>query len=137
MVPDNPGPITPGSPVAFPRDGPIGGTSIARTGPSSFNLAYPGTYFINFHVSVNESAQLAISMNNGLGPIFLSQTVVRRTDQNSELVGLFTIDVPPPVSGSFVEITLHNPLVFNSSFTLSSHIISISAHLNISKYDEC
>lgn len=43
MPPDNAATVAPGTDVSFPQDGPNSGSGIARSGPSSFNLAEIGT----------------------------------------------------------------------------------------------
>ena len=44
MPPDNAATVAPGTDVSFPQDGPNSGTTIVRTGASSFNLTEIGTY---------------------------------------------------------------------------------------------
>ena len=39
MPPDNATTVAPGTDVSFPQDGPNSGSSIVRTGASSFNLS--------------------------------------------------------------------------------------------------
>lgn len=63
MPPDNSATVAPGTDVSFPQDGPNSGVDIARTGPSSFNLAQIGTYQILFQVSVTEAGQLILTLN--------------------------------------------------------------------------
>lgn len=82
MPPDNAATVAPGDPVSFPQDGPTDGT-ITRVNGSSFTLADVGTYQVAFQVSVNEPAQLELSLE-GVG---LPATVVGRATGTSQLVG--------------------------------------------------
>ena len=50
MPPDNAGTVAPGTDVSFPQDGPSSGSSIFRTGASSFNLSEIRSYQILFQV---------------------------------------------------------------------------------------
>jgi len=63
MPPDNAAPVAIGADVDFPQDGPNSGTDITRLGADSFNLAQIGTYQIQFHVSIDEAAQLILTLN--------------------------------------------------------------------------
>lgn len=55
MPPDNDAIVAPGSDVSFPQDGSNSGSSIVRTGASSFNLSEIGTYQVSFNVPVTEA----------------------------------------------------------------------------------
>jgi hypothetical protein len=53
--------VAPGAAVSFSQDGPVDASgTIARTGPSSFDLANIGTYEVSFEVSVTEPGQLIL-----------------------------------------------------------------------------
>ena len=63
MPPDNAATVAPGTNVSFPQDGSTSGTSITRTGASSFNLGEIGTYQVYFNVPVSEAGQLELTLN--------------------------------------------------------------------------
>ena len=84
MPPDNAATVAPGTDVSFPQDGPNSGTDIARTGPSSFNLAQIGTYQILFQVSVTEAGQLILTLNGD----DLAYTVAGRATGTSQIIGM-------------------------------------------------
>ena len=84
MPPDNAATVAPGTDVSFPQDGPNSGTNIARTGPSSFNLAQIGTYQILFQVSVTEAGQLILTLNGD----DLAYTVAGRATGTSQIIGM-------------------------------------------------
>ncbi|MBQ1555317.1 MAG: collagen-like protein, partial [Clostridia bacterium] len=54
MPPDNDDPIEPGSPSAFPRTGPVNGSTIVRMDDSSFRLTTPGIYQVLFRVGIRQ-----------------------------------------------------------------------------------
>lgn len=84
MPPDNAATVAPGTDVSFPQDGPNSGTDIARTGPSSFNLAQIGTYQILFQVSVTEAGQLILTLNGD----DLAYTAAGRATGTSQIIGM-------------------------------------------------
>lgn len=49
--------------ISFPQEGPTSGSTIVRTGPSSFNLTIIGTYQVLFQVSVAEAGRLILTLN--------------------------------------------------------------------------
>ena len=87
MPPDNATTVAPGTDVSFPQDGPNSGTEISRTDPNNFNLADIGTYQILFQVSVNEAAQLVLTLNNNE----LAYTVVDKATGTSQIIGIAII----------------------------------------------
>lgn len=84
MPPDNAATVAPGTDVSFPQDGPISGTDIVRTGPSSFNLAQIGTYQVYFQVSVTEAGQLLLTLNGE----DLAYTVAGRATGATQIIGM-------------------------------------------------
>lgn len=84
MPPDNAATVAPVTDVSFPQDGPISGTDIVRTGPSSFNLAQIGTYQVYFQVSVTEAGQLLPTLNGE----DLAYTVAGRATGASQIIGM-------------------------------------------------
>lgn len=84
MPPDNSATVAPGTDVSFPQDGPNSGSDIARTGPSTFNLAQIGTYQILFQVSVTEAGQLILTLNGD----DLAYTVAGRATGTSQIIGM-------------------------------------------------
>jgi hypothetical protein len=82
MPGDNAVTVAVNSAVEFPQDGPALGSSIVRTGPSTFNLVNIGTYSVLSQVSVNEAGNLQVA----LGGIGLGYTVVGRATGTSQIV---------------------------------------------------
>ena len=88
MPSDNPIQIHPGGYVNFPNNGVRVGTDISRynpgIGPSNteFALGLVGVYQVSFQVSVTESGQLQILLNNNINSI----SVVGRSTGNTEIM---------------------------------------------------
>ena len=126
MPPDNAVTVAPGTDVSFPQDGPTSGTTIVRTGPSSFNLSEIGTYQILFQVSVSEAGQLILTLNG----VDLDYTVVGRATGTSQIVGMALVDTT--VVNSI--LTVRNPAGNAAALTitpLAGGTRSVSAHLVI------
>jgi Collagen triple helix repeat (20 copies) len=102
MPPDNAAFVFPGTDVSFPQDGPAtAGATIARTGPSTFNLASIGLYRVTFQVSVNEAGQLILTLNGA----DMAYTVVGRATGTSQITS--TVLVRTTVINSI--LTVRNP----------------------------
>lgn len=101
MSPDNAAPVAIGADVDFPQDGPNSGTDITRLGADSFNLAQIGTYQIQFHVSVDEAAQLILTLNGE----DLEYTVAGRATASC---GYWTDSVETPYLGLFYRKSIRN-----------------------------
>jgi len=129
MPPDNAATVAPGTDVSFPQDGPAGGDfSIARIGPSSFNLANIGTYQVLFQVSVTEAGQLILTLNG----VDMAYTVVGRATGTSEIVGI--VLVTTTVVNSV--LTVRNPAGNSTALTitpLAGGTRPVSAHLVITQ----
>jgi hypothetical protein len=128
MPPDNVATIAPGTDVAFPLSGPTGGSSITRVSTSSFNLAAIGTYQILFQVSVNEGAQLTLTLN-GVG---LPDTVAGRATGTSQIVGIALITTTAVNS----VLTVRNPSGNSTAITITpiaGGTLPVSAHLAITQ----
>ncbi|OMF55932.1 collagen-like protein [Paenibacillus sp. FSL R5-0766] len=128
MPPDNAATVAPGTDVSFPQDGPTSGTTIARTGPSSFNLAAIGTYQILFHVSIDEAGQLILTLNGA----DLAPTVVGRATGTSQIVGISLVQTT--VINSI--LTVRNPAGNATALTitpLAGGTRPVSAHLVITQ----
>ena len=126
MPPDNSATVAPGTDVSFPQDGPNSGSGIARSGPSSFNLAEIGTYLVLFQVSVTEAGQLILTLNGE----DLAYTVVGRASGTSQIVG--TVIVETTVTDSV--LTVRNPEGTAAALTitpLAGGTRPVSAHLVI------
>jgi len=82
---DNPSPIAPGNPIAFPQTNVQIG-NIVRSSANQFILPEIGTYEINYQVITNEPCQLVVSLNNNELP----NTIIGKSN-NSELCGTFLI----------------------------------------------
>jgi len=111
MPPDNPATVAPGTDVSFPEDGPTSATSIARTGPSTFNLAAIGTYQVTYQVSVTEAGQLILTLNGA----DLAYTVVGRATGTSELAGVSLVTTT--VINSI--LTVRNPAGNSTALTIT------------------
>ncbi|GCF10882.1 hypothetical protein KDI_44460 [Dictyobacter arantiisoli] len=128
MPPDNAATVAAGADVRFPQDGPTSGIFIARTGPSTFNLAVPGTYQVLFQVSVTEPGQLVVTLNN----TELAYTVVGRATGTSQIVGLALVTTATPNS----VLTVRNPSTNSTALTitpLAGGTRPVSAHLVITR----
>lgn len=126
MPPDNAATVAPGTDVSFPQDGPTSGASIARTGPSSFNLSAIATYQVTFQVSITEAGQLILTLNGA----DLAYTVVGRATGTSQIVG--TALVTTSVINSI--LTVRNPAGNSTALTitpLTGGTRPVSAHLVI------
>ena len=126
MPPDNSATVAPGTDVSFPQDGPNSGSGIARSGPSSFNLAQIGTYLVLFQVSVTEPGQLILTLNGE----DLAYTVVGRATGTSQIVGMSIVETT--VTDSV--LTVRNPEGTAEALTitpLAGGTRPVSAHLVI------
>jgi len=126
MPNDNSATIAPGTNIQFPNNGPIVGTNITRLDASTFNLVTPGSYLVQFQVSINEPGQLCILLNS----IELSYTVVGRATGTNQLVGLSIINTNIPNS----IISIRNPASETTALTLTplaGGTNPVSAHLVI------
>lgn len=128
MPPDNAATVAPGTDVSFPQDGPTSGTSIIRTGPSTFNLSAIGTYQVIFQVSVDEAGQLILTLNGA----DLAYTVVGRATGTSQIVGMSLVTTT--VTNSL--LTVRNPAGNSTALTitpLAGGTRPVSAHLVITQ----
>ncbi len=126
MPPDNSATVAPGTDVSFPQDGPNSGTTIVRTGASSFNLTEIGTYQVLFQVSVTEAAQLILTLNGA----DLEYTVVGRATGVSQITGMAIVETTSVDS----ILTVRNPAGNASAITitpLAGGTRPVSAHLTI------
>ncbi len=128
MPNDNAATVAPGTDVSFPQDGPNLGSGIARTGPSSFNLAQIGTYQVLFQVSVTEPGQLILTLNGA----DLAYTTVGRATRTSQIVGMAIVETT--VINSI--LTVRNPSGTAAALTitpLAGGTRPVSAHLVITR----
>jgi hypothetical protein len=126
MPPDNAETVAPGTDVSFPQDGPSSSGTIARTGPSSFNLATIGTYQVVFQVSVDEAGQFILTLNGA----DLAYTVVGRATGTDQIVGTYLVTTT--VINSI--LTVRNPAGNSTALTitpLAGGTRPVSAHLTI------
>jgi hypothetical protein len=126
MPPDNAATVGVGTDVSFPQDGPTSGAAIARTGPSTFNLAAIGTYQVLFQVSVTEAGQLILTLNTA----DLAYTVVGRATGTSQIVGMALVTTTLVNS----ILTVRNPAGNSTALTitpLAGGTRPVSAHLVI------
>ena len=128
MPPDNSATVAPGTDVSFPQDGPSSGSGIARSGPSSFNLAEIGTYQVLFQVSATETGQLILTLNG----LDLAYTVAGRAPGSSQIVGMAIVETT--VINSI--LTVRNPEGTAAALTitpLAGGTRPVSAHLVITQ----
>ncbi|SDN36511.1 hypothetical protein SAMN04488502_12211, partial [Dendrosporobacter quercicolus] len=128
MPPDNAATVAPGTDVSFPQDGPVSGSAIARTGPSTFNLSAIGTYQILFQVSVTEAGQLILTLNGA----DLAYTVAGRATGTSQIVGIALVTTTAVNS----ILTVRNPAGNAAALTitpLAGGTRPVSAHLTITQ----
>lgn len=130
MPPDNPATVGPGSNVSFPQDGPVSGSGIARTGPSTFNLADIGTYQVMFQVSVSEAGQLVLALNG----VELAYTVVGRATGTSQITGMALVSTSAVDSTLSVSNPAGNPAALTIT-PLAGGASPVSAHLVITRLD--
>lgn len=131
MPPDNAAPVTIGTAISFPQDGPNSGTGgITRISPSVFQLRSIGSYQVMFQVGVNEAAQLVLNLDG----VELPYTVVGRATGTSQIVGTALVSTTQPnsllsvnnSSGSFVALTI-TPLAGGSQ-PVSAHLVITRLH---------
>jgi hypothetical protein len=128
MPGDNAAPVAVGADVQFPQNGPTSSTGVTRLTASSFQLANVGVYQVFFQVSINEAAQLVLSLNGSE----LTYTTVGRATGTSQLVGITLVRTSEPDS----ILTVRNPSVNATALTitpLAGGAHTVSAHLTITK----
>lgn len=94
MPGDNSTTIGGGGPILFPQNGPTTG-AITRQGGASFTtfiLPTIGTYLVQFQASIDESGQLALSING----VVDSTTVVGRSTGTDQFIGQFIVTTTSP-----------------------------------------
>jgi hypothetical protein len=124
--------IPSGGAIQFPQNGPNVGTGIVRFDPSSFTLVTPGTYFVQFTVSVEQAAQLVVALDTGLGPVELPYTVVGRDEDGTQIVGVSLVTTTVPNT----RLSIRNPTLGSSPISLTlfagdASASPVSAHLVI------
>lgn len=126
MPNDNSATIAPGANIEFPNDGPNVGSSISRTGPSTFNLTNIGIYLVQFQISITESGQLCIKLNSIEQPY----SVIGRATGTSQIVGINLI-ITTTINSI---ISISNPSAESTALTLTplaGGSNPVSAHLVI------
>lgn len=127
MPPDNSATVAPGTDVSFPQDGPNSGTSITRTGASTFNLSEIGTYQVFFYVPVSEAGQLELTLNDTP----LEYAVVGRKTGTSDISGMFLVNTTTINS----ILTVRNPI--NSKIILIIYTTTTKNYnIRIFKYSQ-
>ena len=122
---DNTAMVASGEDVDFPQDGPNSGSAIIRTGTDSFRLSDIGTYLVLFQVSVEEGAQLVLTLNG----TELGSTVAGRASCSSQITGMTIVRTTCPNS----ILTVRNPSC-NRTLTVTKNaggMRAVSAHLVI------
>ena len=124
MPADNPESIAPGGSIAFPSNGPIGSTSVARIDDSSFALTAAGTYLVTYTVTAAEAAQLVLTLDG----TELAYTAAGRDATTSQITNSVIITSATPGA----VLTLNNPTDATTSVTLTDNAggaLPVSAHL--------
>ena len=124
MPTDNATAITPGSDVAFSRNGVIANTNIGRTNDTDFLLNATGTYLVMWNASIGEAGQLVLTLND----TELPYTVVG-TETGEELAGFTILNITTPST-----ITVRNPIANTTNVTLTPNAGGtdpVSAHITI------
>ncbi len=111
MPADNADAIAPGEDVAFPQDGAISGTGIARASDTSFTLNDAGVYEIKFNATAAEAGQLVLTLDG----TELPYTVTGRSATDSQITGFALVTTT--AAGSV--LTVRNPATNTTSLTLT------------------
>jgi len=126
MPGDNTATVASNVAVAFPQNGPIGGGTISRLSPSTFNLAAIGTYEVNWQASITENGQLGLRLNGTT----LGYTVIGQATGTNQYIGLCLVTTS--TTNSILEVI--NASQTNPPLTitpLAGGDQSVSAHLVI------
>ena len=118
--------VMPGDDVAFPEDGPSSGGGIARASDSSFTLAEPGTYLVQFTLTAKDSGQLALTLND----TELDYTIFGRYAGMTQLNGAALVTT----ESANAVLTVRNPSGNTTCVNLSPEACGeqpVSAHLVI------
>ncbi len=128
MPADNAAPIAAGADIAFPQTAASGGTSVTRLSGTTFNLAAPGSYLVQFTVPITEAGQLVLTENGTEVPY----TLVGRTDPGSQITGVAVINTP----AANTTLSLRNPAAATAPLTVTANsggTSPASAHLVITQ----
>jgi hypothetical protein len=126
MPGDNSYTVAPGTPVAFPQNGPNLFNTIQRSDAYTFILSQVGLYMVQFQVSITEAGQLCVELNGLEQP----QTVVGRATGTSQLYGTSLIQT----SSSNSVLRIINPSGESTALTITpvaGGTKPVSAHLVI------
>lgn len=126
MPSDNAATVAVGADVQFPQNGPTSSTSITRVSASSFNLAEIGSYLVQFQVSVDEAAQLLLTLNG----VDLAYTVSGRATGTNQIVGMVLVTTTTVNS----VLTVRNPAGNATALTITPSAggtRAVSAHIVI------
>ena len=126
MLPDTAATVAIGGTVEFPQNGPSSGT-IARLSAGQFLLPAIGTYQVMFQASVNESGQLAISVNGAPVPA----TTVGRAIGTSQIVGIALVTTT--TVGSTLGIINNGSTSALTITPFAGGVNNVSAHLVITR----
>lgn len=127
MPTDNATAITPGTDIAFPRNGVVANTNIGRINNSTFLLSNIGTYLVMWNATITEeAAQLVLTLNG----IEQTYSVVGNDIANGEMVGFTVITT----TAANTTLTVRNPSENATNVTLAPNAggtLPASAHLTI------
>jgi len=128
MPTDNPAPIAANGPVSFPQIGSTTGV-ITSTGPSSFNLPTIGTYLVEFQVSADMAAQLALRLDG----LIIANSVVGRATGTSQIVGMSLVTTTTVNSVLEVISTVGGLTITPLAGGTGAMPAPVSAHLTITR----
>lgn len=126
MPPNNEDSIAPGSDVLFPINGENNGSDINRLSSSTFNIVNPGVYLVQFVISVTQTGQLVVTLND----VELPYAVFGSQSGASQINGVLLIRTTLPNS----VISIRNPENNNVSLIITPTAGGnepVSAHLEI------
>ena len=126
MPGDNATPIALGGDVAFPQNGIIANTNIARLNDTTFLISAVGSYLVTFNVPVTEAGQLVLTLNG----TELPYTVFGRDMGTSDITG--TVIINNTTANS--TLTVRNPAANTTPLTITQNAGGtepVSAHLTI------
>ena len=112
MPGDNTATVAVGASFPFPRNGETSAaSSITRLGASTFQLAAAGVYSVAFYASIDEAAQLVLSVNGAE----LAATAVGRAVGTSQLAGVSLVRTTGPNS----VLSVGNPASASTALTVT------------------
>lgn len=130
MPADNAAPIAVSGAIEFPHGSASSG--IVRTAFTfdTFTLTNPGTYEINWQVSITQAAQLALNFDSGGGFLPDSKSVVGRATGSSQILGFYLIEI---FGSTNLQVINYNSTAGRIVTPNAGGIQPVSAHLVIKR----